>query len=465
MEKLSAYLIGIGGSGMSAIARVLMEKGYSVSGSDRQMTPFANELQSAGAQIHIGHDANNIVGADLVVRSSAIPDENVEVQAALKAGLPVLKRSEFLGRLMEGRKEIAIAGTHGKTTTTAMVAWMLKANGLDPSYIIGSVPNNLGSNAHAGKGAYFVIEADEYDRMFLGLKPDIAVITNIEYDHPDCYPTRQDFYQAFRDFASGLKAGGTLVVCSDDVGGLRLMEEIKSKFSLLSYGLNLLSSKLAPDFLGRKLGQEAGGAYSFEVVYEREQSLKIALQVPGKHNVLNALACLVVAKLVGIPPDGVAHALGNFLGTARRFELRGEAAGVKIIDDYAHHPSEIRATLTAARAAFPGRRLWVVWQPHTYSRIMALWDEFATAFWDADVVVMMDIYAAREERPIGFSARELARQINHPEVHFVEDSQQAFAYLQENLEPGGVLLVLSAGDADQISTRLLETLGKTGEVG
>lgn len=465
MEKYPVHLIGIGGSGLSAIGRVLIEKGYPVSGSDRQMTPFAQQLQSVGATVYIGHRPENIKGASLVIRSSAIPEDNSEVQAALKAGVTVLNRAEFISQLMDDQRGIAIAGTHGKTTTTSMIAWLLQTNGLDPSFIIGGVPRNLGVNAHAGKGSYFVIEADEYDRMFLGLKPEIAVITNIEYDHPDCFPTQQDFYQAFRDFALCLLPGGSLIVCSDDVGAVRLMDEVKSKYATLPYGLNVLPNNQPPHFMGKNLKQGKNGAYSFEVMTDKELPLRVELQVPGRHNVLNALASLAVAELVGVLPKHAADALHEFLGTGRRFEVRGEVAGIKIIDDYAHHPSEIRATLSTARATFPQRRLWAVWQPHTYSRIQALWDEFATAFWDADIVVMLDVYAAREQKPAQFVTRDLASQINHPEVHFIENIDQAVSYLQKNLQHGDVLVVLSAGDANQISTRLLVILGEQSEAG
>jgi UDP-N-acetylmuramate--alanine ligase len=465
MEKNSVYLIGIGGSGLSAIGRVLLEKGWQVSGSDRQMTPFASQLQDDGARVYLGHRSENVLGAKLVVRSSAIPDDNVEVQTALKAGIPVLKRSEFLERLMKGQKCIAIAGTHGKTTTTSMIAWILQANGKDPSFIIGGIPANLGVNAHAGSGVYFVIEADEYDRMFLGLKPFIAVITNIEYDHPDCYPTQKEFYQAFKAFAKRLIKGGSLILCSDDVGTARLKDEIDGKYSIITYGLNYLPSRLPPNVMGKNLVTQNNGAFSFDVDYDNEHPIKIHLQVPGRHNVRNALASLAVARLVGIPARGAAQALSEFRGTSRRFELRGEAGGVTVIDDYAHHPSEIRATLSAARSVFPGRRLWAVWQPHTFSRLLALWDEFATAFWDADLVVMMDVYAARESAPQGFSARELARQINHPGVHFLPGVSDVVDYLLENLVAGDVLLVLSAGDADQIGLRLLPGLEARGRAG
>ncbi len=348
------HLIGIGGSGLSAIARVLLESGYTVTGSDRQASPLARSLQEAGVQVFYGHRPENIAGASLVIRSSAIPDGNVEVQAARAAGVPVLKRSEFLGQLMEGRLGIAVAGTHGKTTTTAMTAWVISALGQDPSFIIGGVSKNLGANARAGRGRVFVIEADEYDHMFLGLEPQIAVVTNIEHDHPDCFPSPEDYHQAFLDFTMRLNAGGVLLVCGDDPGAVRLGREASEKgIRVVDYGIGDKGTVYQADDLVRN---EQGG-YSFVVRFRSQPMttyllppIPCSLQVAGIHNVRNALAVLAVAHLVGLPLAEAAQALGEFQGTGRRFDVLGEVGGVTVIDDYAHHPSEIRATLSAARS-------------------------------------------------------------------------------------------------------------------
>ncbi len=460
MEK-RVHLIGIGGTGLSAIARVLLESGSRVSGSDRALSPLAQALQEAGATIHIGHRAENVQGADLVVRSSAIPDDNVEVQAAQAAGIPVLKRSDFLGQLMVDHFAIAVAGSHGKTTTTAMIAWMLSALGQDPSYIIGGVSANLGANAHAGGGKAFVIEADEYDRMFLGLQPNLAVVTNVEHDHPDCFPTEQGFYQAFLDFTGRLAQGGTLLGCADDPGAARLLADAKRQGKRsLAYGLRTTHH----DYCARNLRSNKTGGYTFDVVWSQPPSTAVLcpavkLQVPGEHNVLNALAALAVAHQMSLPVEQASRTLEAFRGTGRRFELRGEAQGVTVIDDYGHHPTEIRATLQAAQARYPGRPLWAVWQPHTYSRTRTLLDAFAQAFDQADCVLITDIYAARESAPQdGFSARQVVSAMRHPEVHYTPDLAQATGYLLARLQPGVVLLVLSAGDADQISTHVLAAL-------
>lgn len=474
MDSKRVHFIGIGGAGLSAIALLLLERGTAVSGSDRQLSPLALRLRQAGAQVFAGHRTENVDGAGLVVRSSAIPDDNVEVQAALSAGIPVLKRADFLGRLMEGSTGVAVAGSHGKTTTTSMVAWMLTTLGRDPSYIIGGVSANLGSNAHAGHGPEFVIEADEYDRMFLGLRPQIAVVTNVEHDHPDCYPTPEDFFQAFSEFAGRILPGGLLLACTDDTGAARLLAEAKSRGQrTTAYGIeekgagNRGEGNRGLDYLAQNLHPNDQGGFTFElsgapVPYPLSP---VSLGVPGLHNVRNALAALGVAGELGLPLEEAAAALAEFKGAGRRFEIKGHAGGVTMIDDYGHHPTAIRATLAAARARYPGRRLWAVWQPHTYSRTMALFDDFAAAFADADLVVVTEIYPAREDPPPGgYSSRKVAEAISagaaasHPGVHFSPGLAEARDYLLERLSPGDVLLVFSAGDADQVSVQVLERL-------
>ncbi len=455
------HLIGIGGTGLSAIARVLLESGYTVSGSDRYLSPLAESLRQAGVQVFVGHRAENVGRADVVVRSSAIPDDNVEVRAAQAANIPVLKRADFLGQLMSGRLGIAVAGTHGKTTTTAMLAWVLTALGQDPSFIIGGVSNNLGTNARAGQGQIFVIEADEYDRMFLGLRPRVAVVTSIEHDHPDCYPSAADFYQAFLDFAECLPEESILLACGDDRGAARLLQETADRGqNALSYGIWGRDY----DYLVSAIRPNQQGCFTFEATCNLQSEtyqtpLNISLQVPGKHNVLNALATVAVVHQLGLPVEGAAQALGAFQGTGRRFELRGEVSGVAVIDDYAHHPTEIQSTLNAARMRYPGRRLWAVWQPHTYSRTRTLFDEFANAFLNCDHVLVTEIYPSREPPPVdGFSSRQVVAAMQHPDVHYMADLNQATAFLLGRLEAGDVLLVMSAGDADQISTHVLAAL-------
>jgi UDP-N-acetylmuramate--alanine ligase len=483
--KQHIHLIGIGGSGLSAIALVLLESGYIVSGSDRQLSPLAERVQAAGGRIMIGHRPENVLSVDLVVRSSAIPEDNVEVQAALAAGLPVLKRADFLGQLMAGRTGIAVAGSHGKTTTTAMLAWTLSALACDPSFIIGGVSANLGSNAHAGRGPFFVIEADEYDRMFLGLRPRIAVVTNVEHDHPDCYPTPEDFYQAFVEFTDRLAPGGALLACTDDAGAARLLEQAAGRgHHTFAYGLGdqgkaigeMGNSSSAYQAIDLSLNDRGG--FTFDAICNRQSipgnrqletniphSLisnpvpTVALQVPGEHNVRNALAALAVVDLLGLPIEEAARALGSYRGTGRRFEVRGEAAQITVIDDYAHHPTEIRATLAAARARYGNRRIWAVWQPHTYSRTRTFLADFTAAFGDADRLLVTEIYPARENAPTdGFSGRQVALSIKNPPALYAPDLAQARDTLLEQLRPGDVVLVLSAGDADLLSGQVIERL-------
>ncbi|MDO9128539.1 MAG: UDP-N-acetylmuramate--L-alanine ligase [Anaerolineales bacterium] len=490
------HLIGIGGSGLSAIARLLKEMGYTVSGSDRAETPFLAHLKAAGVILSIGHHPENIAGADLVVRSSAISDDNPEVLAAQAAGIPVLKRSDFLGHLMTGKTGIAVAGTHGKTTSTAMLAWVLTALGQEPSFIVGGVLNNLGTNARAGSGKTFVIEADEYDRMFLGLKPVIAVVTNVEHDHPDCYPTPADFQAAFLEFVNLLPSDGVLVACAEDAGAKALLAEarkvgkrtaaygISDQLSVSRDQLSVTSDQLSVTSdqwaVAKNLHTNERGGFSFEAIVNpltgtlrgrqspngdaarssiprRGRFAVVNLQVPGEHNVRNALAVLSVVYLLGLPLDAAAEALGQFTGTGRRFEVRGEANGIVVIDDYAHHPTEIRATLAAARSRYARRRLWAVWQPHTYSRTQTLFAEFSRAFTDADQVIVTEVYAAREQIQ-DFSAAQVVKAMPHPSAHFIPNIAEVSNYLVAHLRPGDVLLVLSAGDADLVSTQVLASL-------
>jgi UDP-N-acetylmuramate--alanine ligase len=453
-------LIGIGGSGLSAIALVLLESGHEVSGSDRQLSPQAQALQEAGARLHLGHRAENVHGAQVVLRSSAVPDDNVEVRSALRAGIPVLKRKEFLTQLVAGKEVIAIAGTHGKTTTTAMVAWVLTALAQDPSFVIGSVANNLGRNAHAGSGAYFVIEADEYDRMFLGLRPTLAVVTNVEHDHPDCYPTPVEFMQAFRQFVDGMQPGGVLIACGDDPGAADLLSWAEEQGNRTrDYGIGTKGY----DYWAQDLAHSAVAGYSFDVYNSAGKLAAVHLQVPGEHNVRNALAALVVVDQLGLDIKTAAEVLNQFAGAGRRFEVRGQAGGVTVIDDYAHHPTEIRATLEAARARYPGQTLWAVWQPHTYSRTRLLYDEFVAAFHGVDHLLVTDVYAAREQPPMnGFSSRQIVEAISLVGdvggAHYTPALKQARDYLARQAQSGDVVLVLSAGDATQVSEGLLQDL-------
>ncbi len=461
------HFIGIGGSGISAIARLHLERGYVVTGSDRLLSPLALDLQKLGATIYPEHAAENISGADWVVRSSAIPDTNPEVVAALAQGIPVYKRADYLGRLMADKIGIGVAGTHGKTTTSAMLAWVLSKMGEDPTFIVGGVLTNLGVNARDGKGSAFVIEADEYDRMFLGLKPRFEIVTNVEHDHPDCYPTPADFHAAFAEFVSLLPEDGALVISAEDKGAITLATEARRlKKRVVAYRIAENSLTLSGEWvLAQNVKSNQRGGFSFNATMRLQGGPQIAnvqLQVPGLHNVRNALAVLTVIALMGLPLKEAAAALGEFRGADRRFEIKGKVDEITIIDDYAHHPTEIRATLDAARARYAGSRIWAVWQPHTYSRTHALFNEFVHSFGEADEVIVSEIYASREAKE-DFSAETIVQYMRRASAHFIAELSEISNYLVAHLQPGDVVIVLSAGDADQVSANVLARLINKGE--
>jgi UDP-N-acetylmuramate--alanine ligase len=459
------HFVGIGGSGLSAIAHVLLDEGYGVSGSDQQASSATEQLAARGAKIAIGHRAENVEGAKLVVVSSAIPKDNPEIAEAHERGIPVIKRAELLGRMMQGRKGVAVAGTHGKTTTTAMIAQILLEAGLDPTFIVGGVIGSLGVNARAGTGP-FVIEADEYDRTFLGLQPWAAVITNVEHDHPDCYPTFEAMFGAFGEFVDLLPDDGVLVACRDNPPAKELGElQAQKGKSVVMYGLNDGAAWRAVDVQPNN----AGGS---DYVLLRDpqgppgskQSLGLVrLRVPGLHNVVNSLAALAVADQFGVSFSRACDSLTEFRGVLRRFEIRGEAAGVTVVDDYGHHPSEIKATLAAARARFPGRTVWAVFQPHTYSRVRSLMDDFAAAFMDADRVIVTAIYASRERDTLDVSGQDIVTRMSDAsrrDARYIADLDEAAAHLLANVKPGDVVITLSAGDGNQVGEKLLQELMK-----
>ncbi|MHB8133319.1 MAG: UDP-N-acetylmuramate--L-alanine ligase [Anaerolineaceae bacterium] len=442
------FFIGIGGYGLSAIARLMHEKGNIVSGSDHVLSPLAIELRKLGINVYEGHSPDHIVGVDLVVRSSAIPDSNVEVDAARKAGIPVLKRSEFLGEVLEQHKGIAVGGTHGKTTTTAMISWLLAGLDQDPSYIIGGVSKNLGINAHAGKGEYFVIEADEYDRMFLGLKPFIEIITNMEHDHPDCYPTYADYFQAFLAFTKKINPQGFIVICGDDKGNQSLLPHL-SQTRRFTYGL-----EASNDYQATDVTVNSNGGYSFGLNFhsptDTQKLTQVELIVPGLHNVQNAMAALVIAHKCNLDLERSSRLLRQFTGTGRRFDIQGTFNGITLIDDYAHHPTEIKATLEAAKNKFPHQNLWIVWQPHTFTRTITLMDQFVKSFDQADHVIISEIFASREKND-SISSQQILTKMNHRDVRYIPAIPEIIEILSKELKSGDVLIVLSAGDADQIN--------------
>jgi UDP-N-acetylmuramate--alanine ligase len=453
------HFIGVGGIGLSAIAKILLERGYQVSGSDLQSSPLTANLEALGASIHQGHAAENLGPADLVIMSSAIPPENPEVVAARQRGIPVIKRDQMLGRMMEGRYGIAVAGTHGKTTTTAMIAWLLTQAGLAPTFIVGGVVENLGTNAQAGQGEHVVIEADEYDYTFLGLKPRLAVVTVIEMDHPDCFRDLDEVTEAFIKFVRLVPGDGSVVGCGDEDRVRAVIQELaeskgkRGRPQVITYGLGA-----GVDWQAVEVRANGVGGNDFVALRDSQPVGVFGLQLPGLHNVKNALAAIVVADHLGLDLTDVGTALREFRGTQRRFEVKGTADGVIVVDDYAHHPTEIQATLAAARGRYPDGEIWAVFQPHTYSRTKALLAEFAESFGDADHVIVVDIYAAREYDGLGVSAADIVACMTHPDAHHIASLDEAVGYLGQHLKPGDVLITLGAGDGYLVGEKVLTDL-------
>ncbi|HSG15695.1 MAG TPA: UDP-N-acetylmuramate--L-alanine ligase [Anaerolineae bacterium] len=443
------HLVGIGGTGLSAVAAVLLGQGYVVSGSDRQLNELTNSLKSSGATVFEGHNGDQAKGADMLLVSSAIPATNPEIQAAEQAGIPILKRDEFLGLLMADSYGIAIAGSHGKTTTTGMIAQIMIEGGLDPSVVVGAVLPALQSNGRAGKSEFFVVEADEYDYMFLGLRPTLAIVVNVEYDHPDLFPSVSAYRQAFTDFVLKIHNEGLLLACIDDEGAAALADFATTlPIRVSTYGLD------RGEWQAVEVRPNQLGGSDFLVQHEGQTMGLIRLRVPGEHNVRNALAAVATVSELGIGFDTVRRALASFGGLGRRFQLIGEVGDVTIVDDYAHHPTEIRATLDAARQRFPGRRLWAVWQPHTFSRTRAMLSEFASCFEQADRVVALDVYQSRESDTLGIDTAQVVARMQGARASHVGDIVEAANYIFVRVLPGDVVLTLGAGDGNQVGNIL-----------
>ncbi len=455
------HIVGIGGSGMSAIARVLLGRSFVVSGSDMLSNSFTSALVADGATIFEGHKAENITGSDVVVISSAIPMNNPEIAAARAMSLPVLKRADILGQLMVDTIGVAVAGSHGKTTTTGMIAQILIHADLDPTVIVGGTLPSMESNGRFGQGDYFVIEADEYDYTFLGLRPEVAIITSIEHDHPDLFHTEADYIGAFRTFVSLLPDGGRLIVCNEDDGVQKLLKDLSlTDVEITTYALKEDDKASSANFTASNCRPNPMGGMDF-IVEEAGELVGLArLRIPGEHNVRNALAAIIVAMDLGVDFQNIRQGLAEFGGMGRRFQILGEVGNVTIVDDYAHHPTEIKATLGAARQQFPGRRIWAVWQPHTYSRTKLLMDEFATSFNDADRVIALDIYRSREKDTLGIDTTSVLGIMQHPEAVHIGDKREAADYLLDRIHPDDVILTLGAGDGNLVGKWVLEGLEK-----
>ena len=445
-----AHFIGIGGIGMSGIAEILLSLEMKVSGSDLRRGPVTDRLAQLGATIYEGHDAAHVAGATVVVTSSAVGAGNPEVVEAHARKIPVIQRAEMLAELMRLKYGIAIAGMHGKTTTTSMVASVLAAGGLDPTVVVGGRVDALGSNARLGTTQYMVAEADESDRSFLKLSPILAVVTNLDREHMDCYHDMADVENAFLAFMDKVPFYGAVTACLDNPLLAAILPRARRR--VLTYGV-AAEADYRLEFL------EAGqGRFARFLVTTAEGPLgPFELHVPGRHNVLNATAAVAIARQVEVSPEKIAEGLHHFRGVDRRFQQRGQARGVTAVDDYGHHPTEIRATLAAAREC-GHRRVYVVFQPHRYSRTLDLLEEFSGAFRDADTVIVLPIYAASEEPIPGVTAERLASRIQGPTVHYAPEFGAAIQLVAAEVREGDLVLTLGAGNVSQLAPQILAAL-------
>ena len=445
-----AHFIGIGGIGMSGIAEILLNLNMKVSGSDLKRSAVTDRLAELGATIYEGHNAANVAGATVVVTSSAVTKANAEVVEAHARKIPVIQRAEMLAELMRLKYGIAIAGMHGKTTTTSMVASVLAAGGLDPTVVVGGRVDALGSNARLGKSQYLVAEADESDRSFLKLSPILAAVTNLDREHMDCYHDMNDVENAYLEFMDKVPFYGAVTACADNAMLKAILPRARRR--IFTYG-----TADDADFRLEFLEAEAGSLSRFQVRAAGELLGPFELHVPGRHNVLNATAAVAIGRQLDVPGGKIAEGLRSFRGVDRRFQKRGEARGVTVIDDYGHHPTEIRATLAAARESARGK-LHVIFQPHRYSRTLDLMDQFGDAFADADSVIVLPIYAASEEPIPGVTAEKLAERIIGPRVSHVTEFAEAVHAVEDVARDGDMILTLGAGSVSQLGPMILTAL-------
>ncbi len=457
MERVYAHFIGVGGAGMSAIARVLHERGVPITGSDLKRSGYTDQLEDLGIPIAIGHAPEHLGSPEVVVVSTAIPDSNPELAAARAGGIPVWPRARMLAELAGDSATVAVAGTHGKTTTSSMVTAALRAAGRDPTFLIGGELNDVGANAGCGDGPHYVVEADESDGSFLYLSPHTALITNVEADHLDHYSNLREVEEAFLEFMSRCDEDGRLVVCVDDPPLARLCEGVERIQGprILTYGSSEMAEVRITDVVARRSGHD------FTVTFPDGSSVRTRLPVPGMHNVINACGALAAVWSLGVDPAAAAAGLERFTGVRRRMELVGEADGVRVIDDYAHHPTEVRATIAAALEANEGR-LWVVFQPHRYSRTAAIGDDFGDAFEQADRVVLMDVYSAGEAPIPGVSGRTLLKavldMVPHSRVAYLPHRADVEPYVLQGIRPGDTVMTMGAGDVTSLGPMITDAL-------
>ena len=450
LKKYHIHFVGIGGIGMSGIAELLLNLGYKVSGSDLKASDITENLKTLGGTVFVGHHADHISGADVVVTSSAVGHDNPEVLAAKQASIPVIPRAEMLAELMRLKYSIAVAGAHGKTTTTSIVASVLAQGGLDPTVVIGGKLKSLGTNAVLGQGDFIVAEADESDGSFLKYSPTIAVVTNIDREHLDFYQDLDAIKSVFLDFIDRIPFYGLAVLCLDNESIQELIPEIKKRYT--TYGMSSQADFQIKDVEFEKRRSR------FSIYKEGQKLGNITLNLPGIHNVYNATASIAVGIELDVPFAAIQTALETLEGVQRRLEIKGEVNGITVVDDYGHHPTEIKITLEAVEKCWPDSRKVVVFQPHRYSRTQALFDDFTRAFYQSDVLLVLPIYAAGEKRIEGLSGQDLCEGIKahgHKEVFCATDMKKALAYLKKNIKPGDMLLTLGAGDVWKVGEQFI----------
>jgi len=440
------HLVGAGGMHMSAIGQILLARGHVVTGSDLVASDFTARLEALGGTIYIGHNAAHVGDAELVITTVAAKDDNPELRAAHARGIPVIVRAEAVRRLIAGREVLAVAGSHGKTTTTTLLALMAVRAGLDPLVLSGGDSRDLGGNARDGAGAVAVVEADEYAEAFLQYEPKIALITNIEADHLDYYGTEERVIAAFQAFAERVRPDGVLLVCADSPHAAAIGQaRAEAGAHVERYAIDAEA-----EWRATGLRPNDHGGLDCTVLWEGAELGRLSLRMPGRHNIANALGAVAAAMRTGIDFNRAAQAAAECTGAVRRFELAGEAGGVALMDDYAHHPTEVRATISAARQRFLGRRLVICFQPHTYSRSRYLLDGWRECFGGVDVLYILGTYAAREAAEAGLDARGLAAEITHPPAQYLDTFEEAAATIAANLQPGDVFCTMGAGDVDRL---------------
>lgn len=452
-KKEHIHFIGIGGYGMSAIALVMLEMGFTVTGSDVDEQNLTEKLRQQGATIYIGHDPAYVQHVDTVVYSTACSKENIERVAAEKRGIPVMHRSQMLARLLNTKKGIAVAGAHGKTTTSSMIAFILTQCGVSPTYVIGGEVTNLGTNAQAGQGEYIVVEADESDGSFLNYDAHIAVVTNIEADHLENYNGSFDrLKEAYIQFLSQCDIDGTAVLCMDDLVVREMVAHLKT--NMVTYGIEQSAHYMATDLIVIDHGM------TFTMHHQNQTLGTVHLSIPGKHNVLNAMAAIIVSMRVGVSFTQAVAALYHFVGAKRRFQIIGEQKGIRVVDDYAHHPTEIVSTLTAAKST--GRRIIAIFQPQRYSRLYFLFEQFSRAFGGADELILVDVYAPVGEKiiPNIDSPRlvECIQKNSNKKAQYIGDKYKALAYVKTILKSGDLVLTMGAGDIWKVAHKLVDIL-------